>query len=252
MQGTMRRTRRLRPGFVALMLACLLCFCTGFGLTLSVLARTAPEAQAPAKVLQDEPPANKDTAEAEELPWNLLLVNPENPLPENFSVSLTTLTNGLQADSRAYPALQEMLDAMRAEGLSPVVCSAFRSGSQQQELYDAKIDTLRQEGYSTSEAAEEAARWVAVPGTSEHQTGLAIDIVAESYQHLDSAQADTAEQQWLLEHCWDYGFILRYPEEKELITGISYEPWHYRYVGEEAAQAMQQSGQCLEEFLAPS
>ena len=87
---------------------------------------------------------------------------------------------------------------------------------------------VRASGVPEEQVEAEAARWVAPPGTSEHQTGLAVDIVAASYQILDEAQADTAEQRWLMEHCWEYGFVLRYPSEKSNITGIGYEPWHYR------------------------
>ena len=87
------------------------------------------------------------------------------------------------------------------------------------------------------------------PGTSEHQAGLAVDIVSVDYQILDEGQEDTPLQQWLMEHCWEYGFILRYPPDKGEKTGIIYEPWHYRYVGREYAQAIRQSGLCLEEFL---
>ena len=90
---------------------------------------------------------------------------------------------------------------------------------------------------------------MAPPGTSEHQTGLALDIVAASYQLLDEGQEDTAEQQWLMANSWKYGFILRYPSEKSDITGIGYEPWHYRYVGRAAAAEIYHSGVCLEEFL---
>ena len=105
------------------------------------------------------------------------------------------------------------------------------------------------DGLSYDEAYAAAATVVAIPGTSEHNLGLAVDICALDYQILDDAQADTPEQQWLMEHCWEYGFILRYPAEKQDITGIIYEPWHYRYVGRDHAQAIRQSGQCLEEFL---
>lgn len=90
---------------------------------------------------------------------------------------------------------------------------------------------------------------MAVPGTSEHQTGLAVDLVASSYQVLDRKQEQTAEQKWLMEHCWEYGFILRYPSDKSAVTGIGYEPWHYRYVGRETSKAIQDSGLCLEEYL---
>ena len=98
-------------------------------------------------------------------------------------------------------------------------------------------------------AEQEAARWVARPGASEHQAGLAVDIVDISYQLLDEAQEDTPVQQWLMAHCADYGFILRYPTDKSALTGVAYEPWHYRYVGAEAARAIMDGGLCLEEYL---
>ena len=99
------------------------------------------------------------------------------------------------------------------------------------------------------EAYQETSTSVALPGTSEHATGLAVDIISTSYGELDDRQGDTAEQKWLMEHCWEYGFILRYPPEKSDITGIIYEPWHYRYVGKDAAQEITEQGITLEEYL---
>ena len=182
--------------------------------------------------------------------WRLLLVNPWNDLPEDYAMELAVLSNGLKVDTRIYEDLEAMLSACRAAGLRPVVCSAYRTEATQVRLYNNKIARLRAAGWTGDALLTEAARWVAVPGTSEHQTGLALDIVSAGYQLLDDAQADTAEQQWLMEHCWEYGFILRYPEDKTEITGIGYEPWHYRYVGREAAAAIHGSGLCLEEYLA--
>ena len=181
--------------------------------------------------------------------WNLLLVNPWNTLPEGYEVELATLSNGLQVDKRIYDDLNKMLTDCQEAGLNPIVCSAYRTEAKQTQLYNNKVNRLIRAGYSREEARAEAGRWVAVPGTSEHQTGLALDIVAASYQILDERQEKTAEQQWLMEHSWEYGFILRYPSEKSEITGIGYEPWHYRYVGREAAAAMRESGECLEEYI---
>lgn len=104
-------------------------------------------------------------------------------------------------------------------------------------------------GYTRDMAESYASMWVAIPGTSEHHTGLAFDIVASDYVVLDSSQATTRVQQWLMENCHNYGFILRYPEDKVNITGINYEPWHYRYVGVEAATYIMEHGICLEEYL---
>lgn len=182
--------------------------------------------------------------------WMLQLVNPWNALPADFSVELVSLKNGLKVDARIYNDLNAMLIDCWASGLKPVVCSAYRPYSTQVRLYNNKIARLRATGWSAEAALAEAARWVAMPGTSEHQTGLALDLVSMSYQLLDEKQAETPEQQWFMAHSWEYGFILRYPEDKQAITGIGYEPWHYRYVGREAAAAMHQSGQCLEEYLA--
>lgn len=182
--------------------------------------------------------------------WALLLVNPWNPLPEDFSVELVTLAScNMKVDKRIFSDLEDMLVDCRLAGLKPLICSAYRTEAVQTRLYNNKISRLRAAGYSRDTAVEEAGRWVAVPGTSEHQTGMALDIVSANYQKLNKKQENTAEQKWLMEHCWEYGFILRYPSDKSEITGIGYEPWHYRYVGRETALAMRDSGQCLEEYL---
>lgn len=181
--------------------------------------------------------------------WNLLLVNRWNKIPDNFSIELTQLKNGHAIDERAYPDLQDMMDAMRAEGLSPLICSSYRTYEKQQTLYNNQVSKYLAKGYSQSEAEAEAGKWVAVPGTSEHQTGLAVDIVDINYQMLDEKQEDTAVQKWLIKNAYKYGFILRYPSDKSEITGINYEPWHYRYVGKEVAKEIYEEGICLEEYL---
>ena len=181
--------------------------------------------------------------------WNLILVNPWNPLPEDFSVNLTELRNGHYIDERAYPDLQAMMDASRAEGLSPIICSSYRTITKQEDLYENKVSYYLSQDYSLEESETEAAKWVARPGTSEHHTGLALDIVSLNYQLLDEEQENTPEQQWLMHNSYKYGFILRYPNDKSEITGIHYEPWHYRYVGKEIAKEIYEQGICLEEYL---
>lgn len=181
--------------------------------------------------------------------WKLLLVNPWNSLPEGFSVQTVTLDSGLRVDERCYPDLQAMMDACRAAGLSPVICSAYRTQADQESLYQAEVERKLSKGYSQDDAEAEAGKVVAVPGTSEHQLGLAVDIVDVSNQLLDESQEHTEVQQWLMEHSWEYGFILRYPNEKSGITGIIYEPWHYRYVGREDAERIHAADVCLEEYL---
>lgn len=242
---------RVRPGFVVLVLTCAVYFALGWCAAGSIPSWSAAPPRAEMPVANRMPGHEDEEANisTSETPWYLVLVNRDHPLQTDPQISLTALRNGQSVDARIYSALQAMMDDARAAGLSPLICSSYRTEARQNELFEDKVQEYRMLGYSRSEAETEAAQWVAPPGTSEHQTGLAVDIVAESNQHLDSTQEDTAEQQWLMEHCWEYGFILRYPEEKSRITGISYEPWHYRYVGLEAAQAMKESGECLEEYL---
>jgi len=185
-------------------------------------------------------------------PWNLMLINAEHPLDDDYSVpEQTVLTSGHSIDARAYPALQDMMDGARAAGLEPLICSSFRTQEKQQELFEAKVQYYMDQGQDRAQAEESATYWVQRPGTSEHQMALAVDIVDSSYQLLDEAQEQTPVQIWLMEHCAEYGFILRYPTDKSHITGVGYEPWHYRYVGIEAAQEIMGQGICLEEYLYP-
>lgn len=195
-------------------------------------------------------PTPSPTPEPVELGWELTLVNVWNPMEEGYEPELEWLPNGLMAvDKRCYPALREMLEDCRAAGHIPVVCAAYRTQEDQERLFEQEKQSYLDRGYSEEEAEAEAGKLVAVPGTSEHQLGLAVDLCDFDNQWLDEDQEDTPVQQWLMEHCWEYGFILRYPNGSSDMTGIIYEPWHYRYVGEEAAQAIREAGICLEEYL---
>ena len=176
--------------------------------------------------------------------WNLIVVNRWNELPEDYSVELTELSNGQKVDSRIYPYLQEMFDAARAEGIYPIVREGYRTAEEQQEILDDKIQTYINQGYSQSRAEKTAKEWVALPGTSEHQLGIAVDINADK-----SKCSNEEVYAWLAENAYKYGFVLRYPPGKQKITGTSYEPWHYRYVGEEAAKEIYERGICLEEYF---
>ena len=247
-----RRRRRRRSPLPALAVA-VLAFLTAF-LLLPEKAE-APQEDAAALPLsaqaevQGVEPAIPETGGVDTDSWELLLVNPWNPLPEDYTFTLKELSNGHAVDERCYPDLQAMMDACRAEGLSPLICSSYRSREKQESLFQNKVERLISQGMSREEAEEEAGKVVAVPGTSEHQLGLAVDIVDVNNQLLDSSQESTAVQQWLMVHSWEYGFILRYPNDKSAVTGIIYEPWHYRYVGKEAAKEIYEAGVCLEEYL---
>ena len=201
-------------------------------------SRAATEAWA-AEVFGTDAPA----APAEE-DWALILINRDHPIPDDWEVGeVVKVRGGKYVARRILGPLQEMFDAARADGLSPVVYSGWRSTERQQELLMERYEKFLGEGCSKEEAREKALEWVAYPGTSEHEAGLGLDINVSS-GHKEDIYA------WLAENAWKYGFIQRYPEDKVAITGINNEPWHYRYVGRAAAAEMHESGQCLEEYLA--
>lgn len=171
-----------------------------------------------------------------------MLVNRSHRLADDYSVNLVELKNGEKVDERIYPPLQKMFDDMRELGYSPFVRSGFRSASEQKQVMEQKVEEFMAQGYPESEAVNTAEEWVAVPGTSEHQTGLAVDINSED----DNARA---MYRWLEDNSWRYGFVQRYPEDRTDTTGISGEPWHYRYVGTKTAEKMMNMDLVLEEYV---
>lgn len=180
----------------------------------------------------------------------LILVNKDNKLPDDYEVELMTLPDGVnKASELAYQPLCDMLDAGRKEGLRFEICSSYRSVKRQQELLDEDVSALMRKGYTYADAYNEVTRETMPPGHSEHSTGLAFDIVALDYQMLDKEQQYTDESKWLKKHCAEFGFILRYPDDKEDVTGISFESWHFRYVGKKAAAYIMENGITLEEYL---
>ena len=166
------------------------------------------------KILQSEKSFADTSGE-----WNLILVNRNHYIPNNYQVELTELSNGKKVDSRIYPELQ-------------------------QKIMDEKINEYEKQGYSAKEAKKRAEKYVAIPDTSEHQLGLSVDINANT----DKCSSEKVYQ-WLDENAYKYGFVKRYPEDKTDITGISNEPWHYRYVGTTVAKIMKEENLCLEEYL---
>lgn len=185
------------------------------------------------------------TRDPDEEEWCLTLVNKWNPMTTDGSeVETVKLSNGQLVDARIYPQLQQMFDAARKDGVYPIVASGYRTKRKQEQLYDEKVAAYKAEGMSEEQAKAEAEHWVSVPGTSEHQLGLAVDINADG---IHSSGDEVYE--WLAQHAYQYGFIQRYPPEKIDITGVENEPWHYRYVGVKAAVKIQRRGICLEEYL---
>lgn len=184
----------------------------------------------------------------EERPWNLMLVNTSHPMEEGYVPELATVEN-MQVDVRIKDALEKMLKDARKAGVNPIICSAYRSIQRQTQIFNETVQNWINQGDDYWTAYRKTSREVQLPGTSEHGVGLAVDIVSNQYGELDAGQADTPEAKWLQENCQNYGFILRYPPDKQDETGIIYESWHYRYVGEEDAKKIMESGQTLEEYL---
>lgn len=182
-------------------------------------------------------------------PLNLVLVNKEHALDKSYNASLRTICNGrLQASKRLYRALVRMLHDAGEEGHHFWIASAWRSREKQQKLIEEDVRKERQRGASYEEALEETLQETMEPGHSEHETGLALDILCSGNINMDSSQEREPGNIWLRKNCHRYGFILRYPEDKKKITGIRYEPWHFRYVGEKASKYMKKYNLTLEEF----
>jgi len=179
----------------------------------------------------------------------LLLVNPWNYMPADYATTVVSIGGYHRVSEVCYDDLMQMMADCKTAGLSMKVASSYRTHADQVYLYNRKVNYYLSQGYSEADAKKEAATVVAIPGTSEHQLGLALDLVDSSYPHLEKEQENTAVQKWLMANSWRYGFILRYPNEKSHITGIIYEPWHYRYVGKATAEEVFKSGLCLEEYL---
>ncbi|MBQ9415642.1 MAG: M15 family metallopeptidase [Clostridia bacterium] len=191
---------------------------------------------------------------------NLLLANKTHPtgpdyepeqiqnIPEEYLINHKELTG----EKTMVLALTAMMMEMRADGIRDnYVTSAYRSYSYQENLYRyyINLEMSRHSGWTEEQAEELVLTYSAKPGTSEHQTGLCIDFMTTSMTDLDESYEQTAAFDWLAENAFRFGFILRYPKGKENITGYAYEPWHYRFVGLNAASAIHEGRMTLEEYL---
>lgn len=172
--------------------------------------------------------------------WNLTLANPWSFIPEGYVDTINLVSIGIgshMVDERCFDELQRMFSDLRNAGVEPLVTSSFRTTEAQAQIFNDSVNKYLCQGYSYDDAYKLTAKSVAIPGTSEHQLGLALDI------------SNKKAQDWLIVNSYKYGFIMRYPSSKSAVTGIKYEPWHYRYVGIRAATEMYQKDCCLEEYL---
>lgn len=180
--------------------------------------------------------------------WRLVLINKQHPIPEDYSFNLGVIKDGMLCDERILSDLLTMMQAAKDDGINLAIKSPYRTDSRQENNFNTRIKQYMGQGYSYMDAYKLTSQVITVPGASEHQVGLALDIVCDTYGSLSAGFGETKAGQWLAEHSCEYGFILRYPQGKEYITSIDYEPWHFRYVGREAAMIIKDEGICLEEF----
>ena len=207
--------------------------------------------------VSEEPQAVPETKTAEKKPatiipitdaekWNLAIINTKYPLPDSYAPTLSNAINGsnIQLDSRVSERYAEMYAAAKLSGCVLTPYSGYHSYALQETNYNRKVNFYVNQGISAEEANQKASAQVLPAGCSEHNAGIAMDIVSASSDFIN-----TKEYKWLCENAHNYGFILRYPEDKTAITGMNFEPWHWRYVGTQAAKEMKEKNQCLEEYL---
>lgn len=201
---------------------------------------------------QEKPEAPSEEEQSEAVfssdDWRLLLINKQHPIPDDYSFTLTTITGSMQCDERILEDLLLMLQAAKNDQVNLIICSPYRTDASQVSIFSRHVKAYMNKGLNYIDSFKLASQEATVPGYSEHQIGLSLDIYTASHMTLDSAYGETEAGRWLAEHCSEYGFILRYPKGKEYITSIGYEPWHFRYVGKEAAQIIMSEGITLEEF----
>lgn len=185
--------------------------------------------------------------------WRLVVANKQYPLPKSYKINVAVASGNLQLDTRIIDAYKQMIEAAKNDGVPLKLISAFRTYQGQENLFNNKVNQYINRGYSRDKAKELAAQYVAPPGTSEHLTGLAVDLISPDWYNynsdLNSNFEKTKQFEWLYNNCARFGFCLRYPKDKVSITGYNYEPWHYRYVGVEAATEIMNRKICLEEYV---
>lgn len=198
--------------------------------------------------IEEEISGNYEDYEFAKDDWRLVLINKQHSVPEDYTFELGYITSTMRCDERIIDDLRAMLQAAKEDAINLEIKSPYRDEARQEWLFNRKIKLYMNQGMSFVEAHQLASQAVTVPGASEHQIGLALDIVSDEYIYLEEEFGETEAGIWLAENSYRYGFIVRYPKGKEYITGIGYEPWHFRYVGVEAATVITKNGITLEEF----
>ena len=208
---------------------------------------TAPETTQPLTAVVAQPGTfdNPTVITIDEEKWYLTLVNSSYRIPDNYEPDLVYVCgSGERLDRKVAEHYEAMYNAALKDGVNLAPCSGYRSYELQERNYNNKVSFYESQGYSNKDAKVKAATIIMPPGSSEHNLGYAMDIVC-----VDEWFEDTAEFKWLTENAADYGFIMRYPKDKQDITKVIYEPWHWRYVGVELAKELKDSGLVLEEYF---
>ena len=213
-------------------------------ITLDDILGSASEEDYEDEESEEVPAETSATPEFKSDDWKLILVNKQHPIPDDYDFHLGTI----RCDERIITPLLDMMKAARKDGVTLIICSPYRDMDRQTMLFNNKVRKYMDSGMSYMDAFNLASQAVTVPGSSEHQIGLAIDIISDGYSSLDEGFGKTAAGKWLAANSYKYGFILRYPAGKEDITSIEFEPWHFRYVGVDAATFISENDICLEEF----
>ena len=187
---------------------------------------------------------------APDLDWAFYLINEQSPLPADYQPALKAVSGDFALDERAADYAVAMLLAAHTDGVKLKVISAYRSMQKQGENFNSYVERLMAEDFSEDEAIALTAAQIAMPGASEHNAGLALDILSIYCTAIDEEFERTPEFRWLADNSWRFGFILRYPKDAEEITGFIYEPWHFRFVGVIWAEQIYNSGLTLDEYIA--
>lgn len=217
-------------------------------ITLDDILGSASEEDYEDEESEEVPAETSATPEFKSDDWKLILVNKQHPIPDDYDFHLGTISGTMRCDERIITPLLDMMKAARKDGVTLIICSPYRDMDRQTMLFNNKVRKYMDSGMSYMDAFNLASQAVTVPGSSEHQIGLAIDIISDGYSSLDEGFGKTAAGKWLAANSYKYGFILRYPAGKEDITSIEFEPWHFRYVGVDAATFISENDICLEEF----